>query len=100
MALQYLYEQCSFKGKEPEIPSIDQAKVLASFAHKWNIQAMLEAADVFIQRTLCKEAPLRLLTVMCCLDYRAKPTWDVWRVEQIIEVDDVYMFVVKATLTK
>ena len=55
VALQYLYEQCSFKGKEPEIAAVSQAKVLASFAHKWNIQTMLEAADVFIQKKLYKE---------------------------------------------
>ena len=54
VALQYLYEQCSFKGKEPEIAALGQAKVLASFAHKWNVQAMLEAADVFIQKTLAE----------------------------------------------
>lgn len=35
VALQSLYEQCSFKGK-PEIVALEQAKVLAEFAHKWN----------------------------------------------------------------
>ncbi len=56
VALQYLYEQCSFKGKEPEITALDQAEVLASFAHKWNIQVMLEAADTFIQKSLYEES--------------------------------------------
>ena len=60
VALQYLYEQCSFKGKKPEIAGLEQAKVLAGFARKWNIQAMLEAADVFIHKTLCEESsPLK-----------------------------------------
>ena len=54
LALQYLYEQCSFGGKKPEIVALDQAKTLASFAHKWNIQVMLEAADVFLQKTLAE----------------------------------------------
>ncbi|DBA77878.1 TPA: hypothetical protein ACH3X2_008307 [Trebouxia sp. C0005] len=56
LALQYLYEQCSFRGKEPEIAALCQAKGLASFAHKWNIQVMLEAADVFIRKTLAEVA--------------------------------------------
>ena len=69
VALQYLYEQCSFKGKEPEIAALGQAKVLASFAHKWNVQAMLEAADVFIQKTLAE--------VSCpTTNYRRKPNFD------------------------
>jgi len=54
LALQYLYQQCSFGGKEPEIVALDQAKTLASFAHKWNVQVMLEAADMFIQTTLAE----------------------------------------------
>lgn len=56
VALQYLYQQCSFGGQESKIAALDQAEILASFAHKWNIQSMLEAADDFIQKTLLEES--------------------------------------------
>lgn len=52
IALQYMYQQCSFRGQGPVIATLDQAKVLATFAHKWNIQSMLDASDAFTEQAL------------------------------------------------
>ena len=53
-ALQYMYQQCSFRGQGPVIATLDQAKMLATFAHKWNIQSMLDASDAFTEQALTK----------------------------------------------
>ncbi|DBB15733.1 TPA: hypothetical protein ACH3X3_003940 [Trebouxia sp. C0006] len=52
-ALQYVYTRCVFKASSPQkITSTQEAERLANFAHKYNIQSMLEDADAVIHKML------------------------------------------------
>ena len=52
-ALQYIYTRCVFKASSPEkITTTAESERLASFAHKYNIQSMLEDADAVIHKML------------------------------------------------
>jgi len=52
-ALQYIYTRCVFKASSPQkITTPQEGERLASFAHKYNIQSMLEDADVVIYKML------------------------------------------------
>lgn len=59
-ALQYTYARCVFKASCPEkIITSPEGERLARFAHKYNIQSMLEDADVAIHKTLLSCYTLR-----------------------------------------
>ncbi len=52
-ALQYIYTRCVFKASSPEkITTAHEGERLACFAHKYNIQSMLEDADVAVHKML------------------------------------------------
>ena len=52
-ALQYIYTRCVFKASSPKkLLTVGECERLASFAHKYNIQSMLEDADGVIHKML------------------------------------------------
>lgn len=52
-ALQHLYAQCAFGAPTPHcIADVHEAENLAVFAHKYNIQPMLEDADKFVLESI------------------------------------------------
>lgn len=55
-ALQHLYARCAFDAATPHgIADAHEAETLAMFAHKYNIQPMLEDADSFILKSISKK---------------------------------------------
>ena len=58
-ALQYMYSRCVFNAATPHhITSFHAAEHLAVFAHKYDIQPLLKAADSFIWRSTSSEYEL------------------------------------------
>ncbi len=55
-ALQYIYTRCVFKASYPkQILTAQEGERLAYFAHKYNIQTLLEDADEVIHKLLSSQ---------------------------------------------